>query len=105
MRKFNPEVHRDNIRKVDRVPESEWTMVQRKLEHSSSNFIPCNKNSCKSRIHNAARCWWTHPELRSNILNSSCRKKGSEIEKINQKMDKGLIPSVSAYRSKAYLPF
>ena len=81
------------------MPESEWTMIQRKCQYSSLNFIPCNKNACNSKVHNAARCWWIHPELRPNILNSSGPKQGSEIEIIKHIVDKGEMPLVSEYRS------
>ena len=67
MRNFNPEFHRANIREVDRMPESEWTIIERKLRNSSSNFIPCNKKARNSKIHYAHRCWWIHPDLRPNI--------------------------------------
>ena len=53
MGSFNLEVHHDNIRKADRVPEFEWTKVQRKLKYSSFNFIACNKNACNSKTYNA----------------------------------------------------
>ena len=29
MRNFNPEVYRDNIRRVNRLPESEWTKAEK----------------------------------------------------------------------------
>ena len=78
MRNFNPEVHRENIRKVDRVPESEWTMVQRKRKYSSSKFIPCNKYACNSICHNTDQCWWLNPHLRPNISISIEPTKGSQ---------------------------
>ena len=99
MRNFNPEVHRANIRKVDRMPESEWTMVERKLRNSPSNFIPCTKNACNSKIHNAHRCWWIHPDLRPNIQKSTEPRIGSDIDNSNQKMSKELKPPLSDFRS------
>ena len=81
MRNFNPEVHRDNIRKVDIVPKSEWTMVKRQKKNQSSlSIIPCNKYACNSKCHNEERCWWLHPHLRPNSKISSVPKTGSDIE-------------------------
>jgi hypothetical protein len=81
MRNFNPEVHRDNIRKVENVPESEWTMVKRQKKNQSSlSIITCTKYACNSKFHNEERCWWLHPHLRPNSKISSVPKTGSDIE-------------------------
>ena len=38
MGNVNPQVHRDNIRKVVRVPESEWETVHERLEFRRQNL-------------------------------------------------------------------
>ena len=101
MRNFNPEVHRDNIRKVENVPESEWTMVQRKVKKQYPLFIPCNRNGCNSKIHNADKCWWINPAQRPNYQISIEPTKGSKVlENNNQRIKK---PPDCVYRSSMLL--
>ena len=96
MRNFNPKVHRENIRNVDRVPKSEWTMVQRKKKNQSSlSIIPGNKYACNSKCHNEDRCWWLHPHLRPINQISTSLKNGSDIKIFNLKLYKGKKPPIS----------
>ena len=99
MRNFNSEVYRDNIHKVDRVPISEWKMVQRKKKNKSSLSILCNKFACNSKCHTEDRCWWIHPELRPNYKFLTVPKQGSEFEQVNQNVNKVIKPHVSDSRS------
>ena len=88
MRNFKPEVHRANISKVDNIPDSDWTMVQRKIKSSLKTFISCNKHTCNSKIHAVDRYWWKNPELRPNINISNVPNNGSEIETSNLNFNK-----------------
>ena len=76
MRNFKPEVHRANISKVENMPDSDWTMVQRKIKSSSKTFRPCNKHACNSNSHTVYRCRWINPELHPNINISNVPNKG-----------------------------